>query len=149
MWSHSLSHNDLTSARSARGDWADYQLGHEISAKYDLAHGASLTAVWSFWARYVYSSNPDRFLKFALEVMKVEKNSLSNNQIIEAGINKLEAFFKSLGLPTSLKDLDFRVSRDDIVDMSTKASRFKKFTPGDILLLEYKDIEAIYNLSNS
>ncbi len=149
MWAASLSHNDLTSARSARGDWAVHQLGHELSAKYNLAHGASLTAVWSTWARYVYTSAPERFLKFATEVMKIDNSDLSDNEVIEAGIDKLEAFFKSLNLPTSLSDLDFNISDKDIEDMSVKATRFGTFKPGDILHLEYKDIKNIYNRANT
>lgn len=148
MWAGSLSHNDLTSARSARGDWAVHQLGHELSAKYDIAHGASLTAVWSSWARYVSGHYPERFVKFAIEVMKVESFHLNKSEVIAAGIDKLEAFFKSLGLPTSLKDLDFKVSEEDIEDMSVKVTRFNTFKPGDILSLEYADIKNIYKLAS-
>ena len=46
MWSGSLSHNGLTGVRADNGDWACHQMGHELSAKYGLAHGESLTAVW-------------------------------------------------------------------------------------------------------
>lgn len=148
MWSGSLSHNDLTGARSNRGDWACHQLGHELSAKFKISHGASLTAIWPTWARYVYPKHQTRFIKFALEVMKIAPKDKSDIQIIEAGIDKLEAFFKDIGLPTSLKDFKIDIRKTDIDDMSLKASRFHTFKPGNIQLLEYKDIEMIYNISN-
>lgn len=43
MWAGSLSHNGLTGL-GGQGDWSVHQLGHEISARFDLAHGASLAA---------------------------------------------------------------------------------------------------------
>ena len=44
----------------AEKDFAVHQLGHELSAKFDIAHGASLSAVWGAWATYVYDANqPD------------------------------------------------------------------------------------------
>ncbi|MDE7257602.1 MAG: iron-containing alcohol dehydrogenase, partial [Clostridia bacterium] len=56
MWAGSLSHNGLTGCGNDGGDWCTHSLGHELSAKYDVAHGASLTAVWGSWARYVYKN---------------------------------------------------------------------------------------------
>ncbi len=148
MWSGSLSHNDLTSARSHRGDWAVHQLGHEISAKFNVAHGASLTAVWPFWARLVSKDHPNRFITFAIEIMGVEAKDKTPKQIIETGISKLELFFKEIGLPTSLKDFDFEISEADIDDMTIKASRFNTFKPGTIKLLEPSDIKEIYTKAN-
>ena len=148
MWSGSLSHNDLTSARSHRGDWAVHQLGHEISAKFNVAHGASLTAVWPFWARLVSKDHPNRFITFAIEIMGVEAKDKTPKKIIEAGISKLELFFKEIGLPTSLKDFDFEISEADIDDMTIKASRFNTFKPGTIKLLEPSDIKEIYTKAN-
>lgn len=43
MWAGSLSHNGLTGL-GAEKDFAVHQLGHELSAKFDIAHGASLSA---------------------------------------------------------------------------------------------------------
>ena len=149
MWSGSLSHNDLTSARSTRGDWAVNQLRHELSAKYNLAHGASLTAIWSTWATYAAPCNQERFLKFAKEVMEVETPDKSDKEGISQGISKLNNFFKEIGLPTSLKDLKVNISDQDIDDMTIKASRYHSFKPGNILLLEESDIKNIYMLANT
>lgn len=148
MWSGSLSHNGLTGVRSDGGDWSSHQMGHELSAKYDLAHGASLSAIWSTWARYVNKDNEQRFKKFALEVMQVEKDDKSTSQIIEAGISKLEDFFKEIGVPTSFKDLDFKVTSDDIKDMALKTTHNNTFNPGNIKKLDYDDIIQIFTNAN-
>lgn len=41
MWCGSLSHNDLTGLGAAK-DFVPHKLGHELSARFDVAHGASL-----------------------------------------------------------------------------------------------------------
>ena len=51
MWAGSLSHNGLTGL-GGKKDFAPHQLGHELSARFDSAHGATLSAVWGSWARY-------------------------------------------------------------------------------------------------
>ena len=64
MWAGSLSHNGLMAAgNSNKGDWACHQIEHELSAEYDVAHGAGLAAVWGSWARYVLDVDPQRFVK--------------------------------------------------------------------------------------
>ncbi len=148
MWSGSLSHNGLTGARSDGGDWACHQMGHELSAKYNLAHGESLTVLWSTWARYVYSENPSRFRKFAVEVMGVDENDKGTTKIILEGINKLESFFKDIGLSTSLKLLDFDISDEDIQDMALKTTHNNTFTPGSIKKLSFDDVVNIFTNSN-
>lgn len=148
MWSGSLSHNGLTGVRSDGGDWACHQMGHELSAKFGLAHGVSLTSVWSTWARYVYKENPDRFKKFALEVMEVNPEEKSTTQIILEGISKLESFFEEIGLSSSLKDLKFEISEEDIKDMALKTTHNNTNTPGNIKKLTYEDIVNIYSDSN-
>ena len=49
MWAGSLSHNGLTGLGGVK-DFAVHQLGHELSAMFDTAHGASLATVWGAWA---------------------------------------------------------------------------------------------------
>ena len=148
MWSGSLSHNGLTGARADGGDWAVHQMGHELSAKYGLSHGESLTALWSTWARSAYPENNDRFKKFAIEVMQVDPNEKGSNEIILAGITKLEDFFKELGLATKLSDLDLKISEEDIEDMSLKTTHNNTFTPGNIKKLTVEDIQNIFIESN-
>lgn len=59
MWAGSLSHNDLTGLGGVK-DFAPHQLGHELSAMFDVAHGASLSTVWGSWADYCWETNPAR-----------------------------------------------------------------------------------------
>lgn len=49
--------------------------GHELSAMFDIAHGASLSAVWGQWARYVYQNRIERFVRFAKNVWNITEGS--------------------------------------------------------------------------
>lgn len=148
MWSGTLSHNGLTGIRSDGGDWASHQIGHELSAKYDLAHGPSLTIIWPAWARYVWKSHPEKFKKFSIEIMGAKEDNQTTKEIIETGIQNLEIFFKEIKMPTSLKDLAFKVTNEDIKDMALKATQNNTFSPGNIRSLDFSDIVSIYKLAN-
>lgn len=101
MWASSLSHNDLTGLGGI-GDFSVHQLGHEISAKYDITHGESLSAVWASWARYVYKTDMDRFIYFANMVWDIEGQ---DEVAALEGIARTEAYFASLDMPISIEEL--------------------------------------------
>ena len=67
MWAGSLSHNGLTGL-GCQEDFAVHQLGHELSAMFDTAHGASLATVWDSWALAVMDAKPSRFARYAKNV---------------------------------------------------------------------------------
>ena len=70
MWCGSLSHNNLTGLGRAK-DFSVHKLGHALSARFDCAHGATLTAVWGAWARYVWEQDPGRFAHYARQVWEL------------------------------------------------------------------------------
>ena len=104
MWAEALSHNGLTGCGGDGGDWACHKIQHELSAMYDVAHGAGLAAIWGTWARYVYREIPDRFYKFAVDIMDVEPSEDREAVILE-GIRRTEEFFRSIGMPVSIREL--------------------------------------------
>ena len=98
MWAGSISHNGLMEAGNAnRGDWSCHQMEHEISAEFDVAHGAGLAAIWGSWARYVLSECPERFVSLG-EAVFGESDPVKT-------IGKFEDFFRSIGMPTDIKGL--------------------------------------------
>lgn len=104
MWAATLAHNDLVGTGRA-GDWASHMIGMELSAIYDSTHGATLSAVTASWARYVMKHNPRRFIQFATRVWNVEYDYDSPERTAQEGIRRMEAFFREIGLPVSLREL--------------------------------------------
>ena len=142
-WAASLSHNGLTGCGRA-GDWACHQLEHELSGMFDVAHGAGLSAIWASWARHVMPSSPSRFAKFACEVMAVPFDSANPKRVACEGIERTEAFFRSLNMPTRISELGITLDDEAIKTLAFKCSFEGTRTIGGLVRLGQDDMEAIY-----
>ena len=144
MWAGSLSHNGLTGCGNDGGDWACHKLEHELGGLYDVAHGAGLAAVWGSWARYVYKARVERFAQFARCVMDVDACD-DPEACALAGIAALEDFFRSIQMPTSLRELGVNPTESEIEEMAAKcAAGAPGGTVGVVRPLEQADMAAIY-----
>jgi len=121
MWAGSLSHNGLTGCGNNGGDWMTHKIEHELGGLYDVAHGAGLAAVWGSWARYVYKDCLPRFKRFALNVMGMGDVG-SDEEIALKGIEALEDFFRSIKMPTNLRELGVDATDDDLILMAKKCA---------------------------
>ena len=145
MWAGSLSHNGLTGL-GGQGDWSVHQLGHEISARFDLAHGASLAAVWGSWAGYVSEQRPARFARFARNVWGIQMDE--ERAAAEAGINATVDFFASLGMPTGFDSCIGLQTDETCADMAYRCAYEGTRTIGTLRVLGQADIEQIYLRAN-
>ena len=113
MWAGSLSHNGLTGL-GGREDFAVHQLGHELSAMFDTAHGASLATVWGSWALAVYDAKPGRFARYAKNVWGLDGDD--EETLALAGIQATVDYFRSLGMPVSFGDnKDIGIQEDTVL----------------------------------
>lgn len=146
MWAGSLSHNGLTGCGTDGGDWMSHKLEHEIGGLFDVAHGAGLAAIWGSWARYVYKDCLHRFKRFALNVMEVE-NKGSDEEIALAGIEAMEDFYRSINMPTNLRELGIKPTDEDLITMAHKCALGVGGSKGSAKLLFEEDMLAIYRAS--
>jgi len=117
-WAGALAHNDLL-GRGREEDWACHHIEHELSAIYDVAHGAGLAVLTPPWMEVAYKANTPMFLQFARNVMGVEGGRDTDEIILEA-IARLRRFFKDLGLPGTLKELG--IGPDRLEEMAKKST---------------------------
>ncbi len=146
MWAGSLSHNGLTGCGVA-GDWASHQLEHELGGMFDVAHGAGLAAVWGSWARYVYREDVQRFAQFAVNVMGVEPGGYSAEELADKGIEAMEAFYRSIGMPTSIHEMGVDVTGEQLHELAYKCSFGITRTIGNFRKLAMEDMEKIYTMA--
>lgn len=146
MWAGSLSHNGLTGCGSI-GDWACHQLEHELGGMFDVAHGAGLAAVWGSWARYVYKANVARFAQFAVNVLGVPNDFSDQEKTALAGIEAMEAYYKSIDMPISIKELGVELNDEQIHELAYKCSFQKTRTIGGVKALNMEDIIEIYKMA--
>ena len=146
MWCGSLSHNGI-SGLGRTPDFAVHQLGHELSGKFDAAHGASLTTVWESWARYVLAVSPGRFAQYARKVWGVD--SADDAAAAEEGIVRTVEYFKSIGMPICFTALGIGVQPDDVLEqMADFCVHHGKRVVGSFKPLNKNDILAIYKSAN-
>ena len=146
MWASSLSHNGLTGCGTNSGEWAVHKIEHELGGKYDVAHGAGLCAVYSSWALYVFDKIEDRLEKFAINVLGVEYKQ-SRKATAQAGIDKMNQFYKKVGMPTNLRELGVNPSEKDIEELSIKATNFGKRLVGNKIGLDKDDLIKIFTMA--
>jgi alcohol dehydrogenase YqhD (iron-dependent ADH family) len=133
MWANSIAHNDLLGT-GRTGDWSSHMIEHELSALYDLTHGAGLAIVIPAWMKYVYRYNLPRFAQFATRVMNVDTNFESLEQTCLEGIEKLEAFYTTMGLPTRLKDVSIPDDKFEVMaEKSVKTGSIRKLAKDDVV----------------
>lgn len=147
MWAGSLAHNGLTGCGTT-GDFATHMLEHELSALFDVAHGAGLAALWGSWARYVLKENVSRFVRFAVNVMGVSNDFTDPEATALAGIEAMERFYKDISMPTSISELIGRdITDDEIRLMAEKCSLGNTCTVGNFKKLNMQDMEKIYRMA--
>ncbi len=146
MWSSSLAHNNVTGVGRVQ-DWACHQLEHELSGMFDVAHGAGLASVWGSWARYVMKENPMRFAQLAVNVMGLEMDFENPSSTALRGIEAMEQFFKSIGMPIKISELGIDINERKIDELAHKCSFEGKRTIGGFKILNEQDMREIYTLA--
>ncbi len=147
MWASSLSHNGLLTCGNDGGDWASHQLEHELGGMFDVAHGAGLAAVWASWARYVYKQRPERFARYAKNVFGIDYASGQEEEAALKGIAATEDFFRSISMPTNIRELGYELTDAQINELAHKCVYMGKRKVGKFMVLDEAAIREIYQLA--
>lgn len=104
MWAGMMAHNNSCGVGRSQ-DWNSHTIEHELSALYDCAHGAGLAVTMPAVFRYVYKHDVTRFAKVAVRVWGCEMDYENPERTALEGIDALENFLYSIGMPGNLEDL--------------------------------------------
>ena len=143
MWSGTLAHNGLCGTGRVE-DWASHFMEHELSAIYDVAHGAGLAVVNPAWMAYVATKNPDKVVQFATRVMKVNGKGRTTDDIIREGVSRLKEFYTGIGMPVTLSQLG--IEHPDIDRLVDKLHEHKGNPIGNYVKLTPDDTRLIYEM---
>jgi alcohol dehydrogenase YqhD (iron-dependent ADH family) len=142
MWAGALAHNNLLSTGRI-GDWASHALAHELTALFELTHGAALSVLFPAWIRYNIKVDTPRLARFAAKVWGVDGAFYDYEQAALEGVIRMENFFRSIGLPVRFAD-----AKLDAAKIPEMAKRAVKFGPvGNYQKLDEKAVEAVYRLA--
>lgn len=145
MWAGMLAHNNSCGVGREQ-DWASHQIEHELSAFYDCAHGAGLAVVMPAWMEYVLPHDPMRFARFAVNVLGCEMDFARPERTARQGVARLRAFFRSLGMPTTLAEIGAKA--EDIPAMAAhRAEKPNGFPFGNFVKIGPEEMQAILRLA--
>lgn len=143
MWAGMIAHNG-TCGVGCEEDWASHFLEHEISAIYGVTHGAGLSIIFPAWMTWMVEHNVGKIAQYAVRVWGVPESEDKKAVALE-GIGKLKAFFSSLGLPVTFKELG--VENPDIDRLADSLHRNKGELVGNYVKLTKQDSKEIYHLA--
>lgn len=116
MWASTLALNGLTRTGVGGGLFPNHLIAHALGGIYDLPHGACLSIVIPAWMDWYKDENRPQFDRFAKEIF-----GLSN---AEEGITALKDWFKKIGAPVSLKEVN--ITEAEIPDIAENGYNLAK-----------------------
>jgi alcohol dehydrogenase YqhD (iron-dependent ADH family) len=142
LWCGSLALNGLLSPGKVT-DWATHGIEHEVSAIYDIPHGAGLAILFPNWMNYVMDAGIAKFVQYATRVWQVDPAGKTQLEVANEGIRRTREFFNSIGAPATLNF--YHIKPKDIPIMAQKAVAFGPI--GGFRKLQQADVEAILRAS--
>lgn len=131
------------------GGWAPmHQLGHVLSARHDITHGASLAIVMIAWMKHLYEYRLERYVQFADRILGMEVNGKESETVAQAAIDQFDSFLKGIGVPTRLSDL--QISENEIDAMADDVVRISFGQDGKLNSrppIDRKQVKMIYTLA--
>ena len=140
MWASSLAINGLTSCGTGNA-WSCHAIEHQLSAYYDITHGAGLAVVTPAWFEHILSEKTlDKFVSYGRNVWGIKGGKPF--AVAKEAIAKTREFFSSLGLPETLRGLGID-SSELFHEMAAKA--VKEDLANAYVPLTEDDVVAIYS----
>ena len=99
MWTATLALNGLIGAGVPQ-DWATHMIGHELTALYGIDHARTLAIVLPSLLNVKRETKRAKLLQYAERVWHI--TSGTDDERIDAAIERTRAFFESLGIKTRL-----------------------------------------------
>jgi len=144
MWAGTIAHNDMLGVGRVE-DWATHNIEHELSGIYDVYHGEGLSIMFPAWIRYNWKEAPARFVQFFRRVFDVDYAVGQDERTIGEGLQRLENYYKSIGLPVRLSEVN--IGEDRLREMAEKCVMDRGGTVGNLKKLTAGDIYNIYLLA--
>jgi NADP-dependent alcohol dehydrogenase len=129
MWAASNALNKLIN-KGVPEDWATHLIGHELTAFYGLAHAETLAVILPHLYRAKREQKLEKLAQYGRRVWGLEG---ANAAVADEAIDKMSAFFNSVGMPTTLTTYG--------VDLDEAAEKIRtRFEARGRVLGEHRDI---------
>ena len=131
QWLASVAHNNLLDTGRI-GDWGSHRIEHELSATYGITHGEGMAVVLVAWTKYMAEVKPWKLARLAVRVFHVDPYNYTEREQALILSDKLKAYFSSLNLKTSLKELNIGSEHfDEMAERATRNGEVGHYVPLD------------------
>ncbi len=115
-------------------DWGTHRIEHELSAQYGITHGEGVAIITIAWAKYAAQHNPKKLAQLANRLFNVDPFDYTESQMAFILAEKLEDYFKSLNLHTTLTELG--IDETHFEEMALRATHDNTQTVGHYIPLD-------------
>lgn len=151
MWCGTIAHND-TCSLGRQEDWNSHSMEHEISAEYDVTHGAGLAVIFPAFLKYAAPKNPGKIAQLGHRVLGIADSGDAVADALAAA-DRLKAWFRDvLKMPVSFRDLAAEkpgvgLENPDLELMNARLHRLKGEVLPGYLPLDASATMEIYKLA--
>jgi len=128
MWAATMALNGIIKS-GVPEDWTSHGIGHQLTAYHGITHGSTLAAVLPHLLKVKRENKFEKLLQYGQRVWNL---SGTNDEIVDAAIEKTTEFYESLGISTKAKTYG--------VTAETVTKIVDKFTTRNVVLGERKDV---------
>ncbi|MEY2963087.1 MAG: hypothetical protein RL754_348 [Bacteroidota bacterium] len=132
MWACNMALNGLIQ-KGVPTDWSVHVVGHELTAKYNIDHARTLAIVLPSMYRHKFAEKEAKLAQFGKRVLGLEG---MNFDVAHEAIDRIEAFFHSVGIQTKLGEYGVDVTGFP----EYVADQLSSYMGGKIILGERGDI---------
>ena len=140
MWTATWALNTFV-AMGKTTDWEVHMLGQAVAAHTDATHGMTLAAVSMPYYRLIMPYGLKKFARYAKAVWDVRPEGKSDGQIAAEGLDRMEAWMKSIGLVMNITELG---ANESMLDGIVKRTLIME---GGYKVLTQDDVRAILKAS--
>jgi alcohol dehydrogenase YqhD (iron-dependent ADH family) len=144
QWIASIAHNNLLDTGRI-GDWRSHRIEHELSAFYGITHGEGMAVVLPAWMKYMAGVKPWKIAQFAVRVLGADTFTHTEEENALYAAESVKAFYKSLGLKTSLTELG--INEEHFDEMAAQATKNGTSPVGHYVPLDEKRFKEILKLA--
>lgn len=101
MWCCTMALNGLIQ-KGVPTDWAIHSMGHELTALYGIDHARTLAIIAPGHYSYFLNTKKEKLAQFGERIWKITEGTTEEKA--KTAIEKTEAFFNNLGIPTRLSE---------------------------------------------
>ena len=145
MWAGMMAHNNSCGVGRSQ-DWTSHDIEHELSALYDVAHGAGLAVTMPAVFKYVMKHNIMRFAQVAVRVWGCSMDFEHPEVMALEGINAFRNFLISIGMPRNFAELGAKEEDIPTLAQNLCYGNGRDGKIGGFVSLTKRDCEEIYKM---